>query len=232
MPERHVLERHQGVAAQHASEAADALAGDGLRLCGIAEEPFCPLANGSCASRTSLRCKVPDLGREPVERATEDRQRSQQLGVAIAPDDLRRDILASQLERCQRELLDAGIDVAVGAHGTRQLADRDALERALDTVAAACQVVPPAGSLSPNVVGSAYTRRAYGPCRVVRYVARWRARAPRRAPDRASRAARRRRRAAAARGRCRRRRGNQPMWNQRDSAPTCSATASVNAITS
>ena len=29
----------------------------GLRLCGIAEEPFWPFANGSFASRTSLRCR-------------------------------------------------------------------------------------------------------------------------------------------------------------------------------
>ena len=29
----------------------------GLRLCGIAEEPACPSTNGSCTSRTSVRCK-------------------------------------------------------------------------------------------------------------------------------------------------------------------------------
>ena len=29
----------------------------GLRLCGMAEEPFWPLPNGSSASRTSVRCR-------------------------------------------------------------------------------------------------------------------------------------------------------------------------------
>ena len=29
----------------------------GLRLCGIAEEPFCPLRNGSCTSRSSVRAR-------------------------------------------------------------------------------------------------------------------------------------------------------------------------------
>ncbi len=29
----------------------------GLRLCGIAEEPFCPSRNGSSTSRTSVRCR-------------------------------------------------------------------------------------------------------------------------------------------------------------------------------
>ena len=29
----------------------------GLRLCGIAEEPFWPARKGSCASRTSVRCR-------------------------------------------------------------------------------------------------------------------------------------------------------------------------------
>ena len=31
-------------------------ASSGLRLCGIALEPFCPSPNGSCASSTSVRC--------------------------------------------------------------------------------------------------------------------------------------------------------------------------------
>ena len=30
----------------------------GLRLWGIAEEPFCPAANGSSTSRTSVRCRL------------------------------------------------------------------------------------------------------------------------------------------------------------------------------
>ena len=29
----------------------------GLRLCGIADEPFCPGVNGSSASNTSVRCR-------------------------------------------------------------------------------------------------------------------------------------------------------------------------------
>ena len=29
----------------------------GLRLCGMADEPFCPLPNGSCTSRTSVRAR-------------------------------------------------------------------------------------------------------------------------------------------------------------------------------
>ena len=29
----------------------------GFRLCGIALEPFCPSANGSCTSRTSVRAR-------------------------------------------------------------------------------------------------------------------------------------------------------------------------------
>ncbi len=29
----------------------------GFRLCGMADEPFCPSANGSCTSRTSVRAR-------------------------------------------------------------------------------------------------------------------------------------------------------------------------------
>ena len=40
----------------------------GFRLCGIADDPFWPAANGSNASRTSVRCRWRISSREPVER--------------------------------------------------------------------------------------------------------------------------------------------------------------------
>ena len=66
----------------------------GLRLCGIAEEPFCPARNGSCTSRTSVRCRW---------RISVARRSSPAPASAIAAsssawrsrgDDLRRDVLA------------------------------------------------------------------------------------------------------------------------------------------
>ena len=46
----------------------------GLRLCGIAEEPFWPLPNGSCTSRTSVRARwrisSANLSSEEAQRAS------------------------------------------------------------------------------------------------------------------------------------------------------------------
>ena len=79
--------------------------------------------------------QVAHLGREAVERAAEDRERRQQLGVAVARDDLRGDVLARQAELGEHEILDARVDVAVGADGARELAHGDAGEGALDALA-------------------------------------------------------------------------------------------------
>ena len=122
----------------------------GLRLCGIAEEPFWPRANGSAASRTSLRWRW----RISVAKRSSELPRIASAASSSAwrsrADDLRRDVLAPEAERGERELLDARVDVAVGADGARELADGDAGERALDALAAARQVVPPAEQLEPE----------------------------------------------------------------------------------
>ncbi len=44
----------------------------GFRLCGMAEDPFCPSANGSCTSRTSVRarCRISVASASSVEAQT------------------------------------------------------------------------------------------------------------------------------------------------------------------
>ena len=44
----------------------------GLRLCGIADEPFWPRPNGSSTSRTSVRARWRISSRERVERRGEE----------------------------------------------------------------------------------------------------------------------------------------------------------------
>ena len=58
VPQRDVLDARLGVAAQDAGEPADRSVRIGLRLCGIAEEPFWPAPNGSSTSRTSVRWRL------------------------------------------------------------------------------------------------------------------------------------------------------------------------------
>ena len=69
----------------------------GLRLCGIADEPFCwPDAERLLDLAHLGALQVADLGGEPLEPRAGQRDRLQQLGVAVARDDLRRDRLGAQ----------------------------------------------------------------------------------------------------------------------------------------
>ena len=67
----------------------------GLRLCGIALEPFWPLPNGSSTSRTSVRCRWRISVAKRSRPAPRQRDRGQKLRVAIARDDLRGDGLVA-----------------------------------------------------------------------------------------------------------------------------------------
>ena len=88
VPERLVLERGLGVAAEQAGEAGDPLGQDRVALVGHR-------ARALLAGLERLHdladlgvLEVPDLGREPLQRAAEDGDRRQQRGVPVALDDL------------------------------------------------------------------------------------------------------------------------------------------------
>ena len=66
----------------------------GLRLCGIALEPFWPGAERLLDLAHLGALEVADLGGEALEPGAGQRDRLQQLGVAVARDDLGRDRLA------------------------------------------------------------------------------------------------------------------------------------------
>ena len=131
VPERDVLEADERVA-RAASRARPQMRSHtiGFRLCGIAEDPFWPAANGSNASRTSVRWRWRISSANRSSDGADAGDRAQQRGVPVAGDDLRRDRLAVEAERLQGELLDARVGVGVGAHGARELADADAGEGA------------------------------------------------------------------------------------------------------
>ena len=84
----------------------------GLRLCGIALEPFCPARNGSCDLAHLRALQMPDLGREPLQAGAGERDRAEQLGVAVARDDLRRDVLARDIQARQHARLERGLVAA------------------------------------------------------------------------------------------------------------------------
>ena len=70
----------------------------GLRLWGIAEEPFCPARNGSCDLAHLGALQMADLGREALEPGAGERDRAEQLGVAVARDHLGGDVLAREAQ--------------------------------------------------------------------------------------------------------------------------------------
>jgi hypothetical protein len=110
-------------------------------LCGIAEEPFWPGANGSCTSRTS------DLGCEALETRPGERDRGQQLGVAIARDDLRGDVLAPQAKAREDALLEGRAGGRVGADRPGDRAHLGLRERALQARGVAMRLEGEAGEL-------------------------------------------------------------------------------------
>ena len=97
VPERDVLDRRLRVPAQHARQAGDALGRDRVALVRHrARALLLPGAERLARLEHLGALEVADLGREPLEPGAGERDRLQQLGVAIARDDLRGDRLGLQ----------------------------------------------------------------------------------------------------------------------------------------
>ena len=146
------------VAAQHAREAADALARDRVAL--VRHRRGALLAARERLRRLAhlAALEVADLGREAVERAAEDRERGQQLGVAVAPDDLRGDVLAAEAERrAARAPRRAGRRCRRRRRRPRACRRRRRRRRARRRSRLRRRSYHQPSSLSPNVVGSACT---------------------------------------------------------------------------
>ena len=125
VPQRHVLERRHGVAAQQARQARQVLAQDRVLLVRHRRGALLPLAERLLRLADLGALPVADLDRELLDGGAEQRQRVEELGVAIALHDLRGDGLGAQAERGERLLLDRRREVGVGADGAGDLADGD-----------------------------------------------------------------------------------------------------------
>ena len=91
-----------------------------------------------------------DLDRDPLQRPAQDRERREQLGVAVAADDLGRRRVRGQSQPVEHVPLDRGADVGVRADGAGDRADADALARAGQALGVAPQLGEPAGGLEPK----------------------------------------------------------------------------------
>ena len=101
----------------------------GLRLCGIADEPFWPSEKNSSASSTSVRCRWRiSIASRSIEEATTPSV-AKIHGMAVARDDLGRDRLDGEPHLLGDMRLDARIDLREGADRAGNRAGRDLLPR-------------------------------------------------------------------------------------------------------
>ena len=101
----------------------------GLRLCGIAEEPFWPRPNGSSTSRTSVRarCRI-SVAKRSSDDATSASAESSSAWRSRC-EDLRRGRRGLEPEPLAGDPLDLRVDRRVGADRARELADAQPVER-------------------------------------------------------------------------------------------------------
>ena len=122
----------------------------GLRLCGIADEPFWPALNGSSTSRTSVRWRwrisVANRSRPAPASAIAFRYWAWRSRATTWVETSSRD-KAQALEHGRLEL---GAVCGVGADGTGQRADRRLLDRALEPAHVALGLERVAGQLQPE----------------------------------------------------------------------------------
>ena len=130
----------------------------GLRLCGIALDPFWPSAKRLLHLAHLRALQVADLRREPLQRGAGERDRAQHLGVAVTRDDLGRDVLRPQAEALQRGPLDLRARAPSTCRRRRRACPppRPRTRARRRSAARRLSNAKPA-SLSPKVVGSACT---------------------------------------------------------------------------
>ena len=124
VPQRDVLGRRLGVAAQHAREPGDALGGDRVALVRHRARALLAGAERLLDLAHLGALEVADLGREALEAGAGERDRLQQLGVAVARDDLGRDVLGAQVEALEHARLVGRVVGGVGPDRARDGADR------------------------------------------------------------------------------------------------------------
>ena len=150
VPERLVLQRRVGIATQQARESGDPLRQDRIALVGHRRRALLAGLERLLDLADLGVLEVPDLGREALERAAEDRDRSQQRRVPVALDDLGADRIGVQSEVGEDLRLDVRAEVAVRPHRARDLAGPDLVDGGGQAAPAAVDLERPAGELEPE----------------------------------------------------------------------------------
>ncbi len=131
VPQRDVLQARLGVAAQHAGEAGDALGVDRVALVRHRARALLAGAERLLDLAHLGALEVADLRGEALDPGAGERDRLEQLGVAVARDDLRGDRLGGEAQALEHARLVVRAERRVGADRAGDRARRGLLERAL-----------------------------------------------------------------------------------------------------
>ena len=119
-----------GGRAHDAGEPADPLGDLRIALVRHRRGALHPRANGSSTSRTSVRARWRISVANRSSERRDERERGEQLRVAVARDHLGRERVRLEPEPLAGDALDLGVEPGVGADRARELADAVRLERA------------------------------------------------------------------------------------------------------
>ena len=150
VPERDVLQRRHHGRSYDAGEAGQILAQDGVLLVGHGGRALLPLAEGLCRLPHLASLQVPNLHRQPLDRAGDDAEHGEIHGVAIARDNLGRDRLRRETHRFRDMRLDRRVDAREGPDRPRYGAGRDLAADRLQPVCGAGELRIVAGELEPE----------------------------------------------------------------------------------
>ena len=147
MPERDVLEPDRREPANDAREPADALGDDRVPLVRHRRRALLAAPERLLDLPHLGPGEMSDLEREPIQRGRKERERREELGVAIALEDLGRARRRLEAERLACDALDLWARRRVGADRAGELAHAHACEGVLDPLSVAGDLERPAGEL-------------------------------------------------------------------------------------
>ena len=145
VPEGDVLQGGQGVGADRAGESADALGLLRVALVRHGGGAGLTLGEGFADFADFGALEVANLGREALQRGGDHGEGGEEVGVAVALDDLGGDGFDAESEFAADALLDVGRDGGVGADGAGDLADGDGFDGVGESAAVAAGFVDPTG---------------------------------------------------------------------------------------
>ena len=136
--------------ADDAGQAADPLGDDRVALVRHRRRALLALAERLLHLAHLGAGEVADLGREPVERRGDERERGEELRVPVALDDLRRDRLRLEPEPLAGDPLELRVGRRVRADRAGELPDAHRRRAPAQALAAAVELERPAGELEPE----------------------------------------------------------------------------------